>query len=232
MRRNNEIAQVPFRSRPSAERAAAAARLAGVAAGVEEVSARMRQAARRSRTVSAPSAAISGAAALAVAPVRRPVPPREEPGRPRHLRVVPDGLSPAQRRRRARALLVAGIVAAGMIGLALVYFHVVLAQRQFAIDRLQANVQKAQATYQDRRLEVARLGSPQHIISTAEGELGMVQPSKITYITPASGAPVSSGQTGKQPLGQTPSATVLTPSQAPVGDADWPSIKSQLAGIP
>ncbi len=226
------MVEVATRARPSAARAAAAARLAGAPAGTEEVAARMKQAARRSRTLSAVSPAVSGAAALAVAPLRRPGPRREEQPRPRHLRVVPDGLSPAQRRRRARALLVTGIGAAAMIGLALVYFHVVLAQRQFAIDHLQAKVQQAQATYQDRRLQVAQLGSPQHIISTAEGQLGMTQPSKVTYVTPASGDPVSSGQTGKQPLGQVAGATVLAPSQAPAGDADWPTIKSQLAGIP
>ena len=167
--------------------------------------------------------AVGGAAALAVAvPAPRPDPVHEPAPRPRHLRVVPDGaLSPAQRRRRARVLLIGGISGAAAIGLALVYFHVVLAQRQFALDRLNTQVQKAQATYQDRRLQVAQLGSPQHIISMAEGQLGMQQPAHVAYLSPAGGGSVQGG-----------SSSLAPPSTAPAGDADWPQIKSQLAGIP
>ena len=217
-------------ARPSMARAAAAARLAGAGAGEAEVADRMRQAARRSRQ--APPAALSnglaglsnGAAALAVAaPVAPPRPGRPEEARPRHLRVVPDrALSPAQRRRRARALVVVGIVGAATIGLSLVYFHVVLAQRQFALDRLDTQVQQAQATYQQSRLQIAQLGSPQHIISMAEGQLGMVQPGNVTYLTPTAGAGAS-GSSLVSPRPGTP---------APAGDANWPDIKSQLAGSP
>lgn len=223
------------RYRPSLARAAAAARLAGVPADQDAVTARMRHAARRSataaavtplapapHTVTAPTVvATSGGAALAVA---APRPEPEVAPRPRHLRVVPDGaLSPAQRRRRARAMLVGGVGAAATIGLALVYFHVVLAQRQFAIDRLDSQVQQAQSTYQAQRLHVAQLGSPQHIISMAEGQLGMVQPANVTYLTPAS--PTSTVVPGGRP--SSPPST-----HGPAGDADWPQIKSQLAGTP
>jgi cell division protein FtsL len=127
----------------------------------------------------------------------------------------------AERRRRTRLLLEGGAALAVVIVFGLVYLHVVLAQRQFAIDHLTSQVQKEQARYQSLRLEVAQLGSPQNIIATAEGQLGMVQPASVTYLTPAHeiGAPAdkpSSAGTGS----------------APAGDADWPQIKSQLAGSP
>lgn len=188
-----------------------------------------------------PSAVTGGYGAVALAAARPETVPQEH-RRPRHLRVVEPGtLSASQRRRRARALLVTTIGAATVIAFALVYFHVVLAQRQFQIDRLNANVSKAQTSYQNLRLKVAELGSPQQIISTAEGSLGMVQPSKVVYLTPsaaqaaggtASGRPSgatsvgASGGTSRAPGG------VVKPASAPAGDANWPDIKSQLAGTP
>ena len=224
----------PAGARPSAARAAAAARLAGAPSGEAEVAARMRYAAQRSVGT---AVSVAGGAALALVPQPdlRPEPesaPPDSPSRPRHLRVVEDGLSVAQRRRRARVVVIAAISAAAAIALALVYFHVILAQRQFAIDHLGAQVQAAQATYQSQRLEVAQLGSPQHIISMAEGQLGMMQPSKVTYLSPSSGQAVVSGQGAEQGLGQTRASGTLSPSHAPAGDADWPQIKSQLAGSP
>lgn len=283
------------RCRPSACRAAAAARLAGAPAGDGDVADRMRRAARRSRQTlasvpateadrwaaesepappppaadvaadpdatrevqlaelfassgpaeadtMAPNGPVSpvhhltvasaGATALAAVPSVRPAPAEAEP-RPRHLQVVPEpGLSAAQRRRRARALILAGIGAAAAIGLALVYFHVVLAQRQFTLDRLDSQLQQAQTTYQADRLQVAQLSSPQHIITMAEGQLGMIQPSSVTYLTPSGSTPAGSLGTGVAPLGQRDTPSVVPASQAPAGDADWPTIKSQLAGNP
>ncbi len=110
------------------------------------------------------------------------------------------------------------------VAFGLVYLHVVLAQRQFALDRLTTKVQTEQASYQKLRLQVAQLASPQHIISTAEGQLGMVQPGTVTYLTPT------------VTIGGTPPATAAAPRGAivgaPAGDANWPEIKSQLAGSP
>jgi hypothetical protein len=97
----------------------------------------------------------------------------------------------------------------------------VLAQRQFAIDRVTAQVQTEQARYQSLRLQVAQLGSPQNIIATAEGQLGMLQPASVTYLTPAQ-------EIGTPPNGSSWAAAAT----APAGDADWPQIKSQLAGSP
>jgi len=108
--------------------------------------------------------------------------------------------------------------------------HVVLAQRQFRLDSLNSQVQQEQASYQKLRLQVADLNSPQHIISTAEGDLGMVQPAKVTYL-PSSATGVSTSDTGF--ASSITEADPSSPStQAPPGDADWPLIKSQLAGSP
>lgn len=194
---------VPARSRPSPARAAAAARLAA-------------------------GSATAAASALAekLHPTPAPAaPPGEEPGRPRHLSVVEaPALSPAQRRRRARAILFGAVALGTVIALALVYFHVVLAQRQFRLDHMNAMVQKDQQTYENLRLQVAQLGSPAHIISTAEGRLGMVQPTKVVYLTPTT---VAGAPTAKAPATGGSQA-----AKAPAGDADWPMIKSQLAGTP
>ena len=184
---------VPVGARPSAARAAAAARLVG-------------------------------ATATAVAARALPLDPSREGERRRHLRVVPPNVrTAAQRRRRARALLVAAGGLLMAIAFGLVYLHVVLAQRQFALDRLTTKVQADRATYQRLRLQVAQLGSPQHIISTAEGQLGMRPPASVNYLTPTTA--VGAGVTP-------PPSAATSGTQAPAGDADWPKIKSQLAGSP
>jgi hypothetical protein len=122
------------------------------------------------------------------------------------------------------------MAAATVIGLGLVYFHVVLAQRQFALDRLQTEISQAQSTYQAERLKVAELSAPQHIISEAEGRLGMTQPQTVTYLSPSSGSAVA--PSGVPPLGAGPPSSVVPADEAPAGDADWPVIKSELAGQP
>jgi cell division protein FtsL len=152
--------------------------------------------------------------------------PKEPAQGDRHLRVVPlPAMTPAQRRRRARALLLAGVGLVMAVAFGLVYLHVVLAQRQFALDRLASKVQTDRATYERLRVQVAQLGSPANIISTAEGRLGMHQPASVTYLTPAVTVPGSGGPTNS--ASAAPGA-----AQAPAGDADWPKIKALLAGSP
>jgi cell division protein FtsL len=144
----------------------------------------------------------------------------------RHLRVVPPRtLSPAQRRRRARALLLAAAGLVAVVAFGLVYLHVVLAQRQFALDQLTQKVQTDRSTYERLRVQVAQLGSPANIISRAEGKLGMRQPASVTYLTPpvTIGGPVATATPARPATGQV---------EAPAGIADWPQIKAQLAGSP
>jgi hypothetical protein len=109
------------------------------------------------------------------------------------------------------------------VALALVYVHVVMAQRQFALDRLNTQVQQEQLRYQQLRFQVAQLGSPEQIIVKAESQ-GMVQPTNISYLTPTVTVP------GTPTAGASPSSYSPLSGQAPAGDSDWPQIKSQLAG--
>jgi cell division protein FtsL len=111
------------------------------------------------------------------------------------------------------------------VALGLVYLHVVLAQRQFALDRLTQKVQSDRSTYERLRVQVAELGSPAHIISKAEGQLGMRQPASVTYLTPTVTIGGSAAATGSASTGS-------GPGQAPAGPANWPQIKAQLAGSP
>jgi hypothetical protein len=53
----------------------------------------------------------------------------------------------------------------------------------------------------------------------------MVQPVKVNYLAPVAGGSVMSG-------GSTPQGLGVPHGVAPAGDADWPQIKSQLAGTP
>jgi cell division protein FtsL len=56
-----------------------------------------------------------------------------------------------------------------------VVFHVVLAQHQMQLDRLNGQITKEQRVYEQRRLDTATLASPQNVIQQAE-RLGLVQP--------------------------------------------------------
>jgi cell division protein FtsL len=150
---------------------------------------------------------------------------RSTAGRPRHLRVV----EPRSRRRlpSARTLFVGGAGVAIAVAFGLVYLHVVMAQRQFQLDDLNAKVSAEQAQYQQLRLQVAQLDSPQQIIYTAEGKLGMRQPESVTYLSPPAGSAGSSSGLASQ---SQPGKGGVIP--APEGDANWPKIKADLAGTP
>ncbi len=172
-----------------------------------------------SASLTAPASASPAAAPAAAIPQ-----PTKEDGD--HLRVVPPRrLSPAQRRRRTRALLLAGAGLAVMVAFGLVYLHVVLAQRQFALDRLTQKVQTDRSTYERLRVQAAQLGSPANIISRAEGQLGMRQPASVTYLTPTVTIGGSAASASSESLG-------AGAAQAPAGVDDWPQIKAQLAGSP
>jgi hypothetical protein len=110
-------------------------------------------------------------AATATATARaRPV----EPGSRRpQLRVVE---SPAQRRRRVlrtRRAVVAGTVVAAVGVFTVVAFHVMLAQGQVGLARLQGQVSTAERDYQEARYAHARAASPERIVSLAT-KMGLV----------------------------------------------------------
>jgi len=194
------------------------------------------------------------AAAPGQAPART-APGPQQPSQPR-LQLVP-----RQSRLRAnrRQLLIGLVIAAGAaMCLALVALHVLMAENQFGLDRLQQQVTAQQSVYEKLRLEVAELEAPARIIGLAEGRLGMAQPASVTYLPAisASGTPTASrsgdGRPGAKPAqagtksagpsGSGPSASGPADSSArnsspstvpaPTGDADWPLIKPFLSGNP
>ena len=173
--------------------------------------------------ISARRTGSAAVAAGAVGPRRRPDP--SSPARPQHLRVVaPQHRSQDDRRRRRRVRVASAVGLAVAVAFGLVYLHIVLAQRQFALDHLTAKVTAQQEQYQQLRLQVAQVEAPARIISVAEGKLGMREPSSVTYLTP-SGSAVPAVSAAAAAGGK---RNVL----APAGDADWPQIKSLLAGSP
>jgi len=129
---------------------------------------------------------------------------------PRHLHLLEKrARTPRQYWRFWLALLGA---AAAALCLGLVGLHALIAQDQFQLDRLQAQVSAAQTSYEKLRLQVAQLEAPARIVSVAESHLGMRQPGSITYLP----APVTS------------QGTVT----ARYGDADWPVVKPYLSTVP
>jgi cell division protein FtsL len=70
-----------------------------------------------------------------------------------------------------------------------VVFHVVLAQNQMELDRLNVQIAKEQRTYEQRRLVASQLASPQRVIQEAE-RLGLVQPSAPASILYVANAPM------------------------------------------
>jgi cell division protein FtsL len=157
------------------------------------------------------------------------------PESPRHLRLV--GVEELAARRRRRRVRLGGIVlTVFVIGLlfAAVAMHVVLAQNQFRLDRLTGQGAAEQARYQQLRLQVDQLESPARIIGIAQGRLGMVMPSGVTYLAPAaatgpSAAGISGPVTGSSGTG--PSSVLGGPAPA-APPAGWSTIKRQLAGNP
>jgi cell division protein FtsL len=109
-----------------------------------------------------------------------------------------------------------------MVVFGLVYLHVVSAQKQFELDRLQSTASSAQNTYEDLRLEVDQLDTPAHIMAIATAH-GMVEPSSVTFLH------IPAGAAGSASVG---SGTVRAGQLAPAGAADWTRIKGVLRVYP
>jgi cell division protein FtsL len=101
--------------------------------------------------------------------------------------------------------------------------HVMLAQNQFALDRLDTQAAKQQAQYERLRLTVDQLESPQRIVAVAKDQLGMQQSGSVTYLTPSAPLSVPGG----------PKAAPA--SAAPAGGsgpANWATVKPHLVPQP
>ena len=77
-----------------------------------------------------------------------------------------------------------------------VVFHVMLAQRQMQLDRLNVQIAKEQRAYEQNRLIEANASSPQQIITKAQG-LGLVPPAEPATYLPVPGAPLPSASAGE-----------------------------------
>ncbi len=144
--------------------------------------------------------------------VRPPIPPAP-------LRVVEPGeRTAAAKRRRARFLAVATVVIFACMVFGLVFVHVVLAQNQLRLDRLNTRAAADEVTYERLRLQVAQLESPARIVKEAT-DRGMVTPPGVTYLMPptpqVSSTTASSGTAGN-----------------PATSSDWTEVKPELAARP
>ena len=104
----------------------------------------------------------------------RPVPvPRRIP----HIRVVPGrGIRPL---RLAPWLLFTVLVI--FIFFALIYSRTVLSDSAFRLTEVEAQIVQEEADYQQLRLEVARLQSPERIVPLAE-DIGLVLPDQVRTV--------------------------------------------------
>ena len=132
------------------------------------------------------------------------------------LRVVE---GPAVRRPRDRRLF--ALVGGGLLFAAVLAGNVAVqaqtTQGQFELERLRAEARARQARYQQLRLRVAELEAPERIVERA-GEMGMVEPGKVTYLTPT--AKTSAGPAGPD----------AQPDLVPTGEAaqGWAEVKPHL----
>lgn len=117
----------------------------------------------------------------ASAPAIRPPAPaaRPEAAKRPELRVVEP-----RRRLRTGPTFALGAVLAFAIAFAVVACQVALVQGQERLDVLDTRIAESTDRYQELRLELAELESPERIIATATADLGMVSPPAITYLTP------------------------------------------------
>lgn len=139
----------------------------------------------------------------------------------RVLRVVrPNDLSPRARKRRSRLAAAAVCALIGLGVFATVVFHVVITQNQFRLDSLRDKAQVEQTRYERLRLQVADLESPDRVVAAARDRLGMIQPPKISYLSPPASATPAGATGGAAPA----------PSAGTKGS--WSTVKSQLASHP
>ena len=153
----------------------------------------------------------------ATAPVRAPRSrPAPSPARPRHLAVV----DPAARKRERRArlgvrLAIAAVVAAVLI---VVGFHVVMAEGQLQLERLDRQTTTEQQRYEALRLTYAQRSAPQAIVKRAT-RLGMIPAKSLRYVS----AP---GLTAAD------SANAGAGAKAPSLARDWEKVKKHLVAQP
>jgi cell division protein FtsL len=153
-------------------------------------------------------------AGLGGAPAPHPRPARTP------LRVLPtEHIERRTRRRRARLTLTvaASLVAGSLLGVVAV--NVMIAQDQLRLDRLDAQRNAALDHRGQLQLQVAQLQSPARIVAQAEQRLGMVVPSKLTYLSGNGGTVQTTGGGAIPPPLAPPSPPATSPSPPATGPA-------------
>ena len=132
------------------------------------------------------TAPVASPARRAAAPARHPARPRSTPAlAPAPLRVVGrDERSQRARRHRARRLVVLLVLFFVVTLFGVAVSHVVLAQGQFRLERLERQAAEEQTRYERLRERVAALESPERVVAAAQERLGMVPPAGVTYLSP------------------------------------------------
>jgi cell division protein FtsL len=169
------------------------------------------------------AATMTAADPASTRPLRRPDPAVV------HLRVVkPAGRSPAWDRRRVRLLgvVISAFVVAVVFGL--VGLHVMLAQNQFRLDRLNTQAAAQQAQYEKARLQVDQLSAPARIVATAEAKLGMVPAAKVIPLMP-SPLPANTTAAGTEAAKKQPTSAG---AQGGHPTTDWTAVKPHLVPSP
>ncbi len=148
-------------------------------------------------------------------PTGTPATPLRVLGRPHRRR-----LRPAQ---RPKLVVMGGAAVICLVLLGVVAAHVMLAQSQLRLDRLDNRLAAQVALHQRLELQVAQLESPTRIVSTAQQRLHMVVPSSVTYLSPK--APTAQAPTAQAPTAQAPTAQAPT-AQAPTAQAPTAPVPS------
>lgn len=119
------------------------------------------------------------------APSRRSAQRSRAPERRPELRLVTTPGSEEGRRRRLTTVLAAILASAACAGLfAIVALHVLLAQGQAEIDRLEGRAAAEQQDHDRLRLDLADLEAPNRIVAVAKERLGMVVADHVRYLAP------------------------------------------------
>jgi cell division protein FtsL len=121
----------------------------------------------------------------------------QEAERSRHLEVVrPDARRRAHFKLTPKTGVTLTVLMFGaLFGVAV--SHALLIQSQIKLDEMDKDVADEQARYEQNRLDVAELESPDRIIAAAQ-ELGMVDPAETVWLTPdeEAGAGATDSATG------------------------------------
>ena len=115
--------------------------------------------------------------------VRTPLVQPRDRDRSRHLRVVRTPRQGLGIRLSPRAGVVVTMLAFVAL-FAVAVCHALLIESQAAVDQLDKDVASEQARYEELRLEVAELKSPDRIMTQATQRLGMVPAGETVWLTP------------------------------------------------